>query len=110
MAGLRAVLLAGQWVGLLLVHGVPTLRHRLPARCPPASPRGEGCDQPSGEAALSAIRSRGGGAVEAYPIETWRAGTAADMSTHGPLAMFERAGFELVAPYGNFNLLMRLRV
>jgi len=61
-------------------------------------------------AALQAIERRGGGVVEAYPIETWRRGTMADMATHGPVQIFSRAGFEPVAPYGDFNWVMRRTV
>jgi GNAT superfamily N-acetyltransferase len=60
--------------------------------------------------ALQAIERRGGGVVEAYPIETWRRGTMADMATHGPVQIFRRAGFEQVAPYGEFNWVMRRTV
>jgi GNAT superfamily N-acetyltransferase len=60
--------------------------------------------------ALEAIARRGGGVVEAYPIETWRRGTMADMATHGPVEIFRAAGFEPVAPYGDFNRVMRRTV
>ena len=61
-------------------------------------------------AALRAIELRGGGVVEAYPIETWRRGTMADMATHGPVQIFRDAAFAPVAPYGDFNWLMRRTV
>jgi hypothetical protein len=60
--------------------------------------------------ALEAIARHGGGMVEAYPIVVWRRGTMADMATHGPAEIFRAAGFAAVAPYGDFNVLMRLRV
>lgn len=59
------------------------------------------------EGALDAIARAGGGVVEGYPIAVWRAGTMDDMQTHGPVEIFRAAGFREVAPYGDFNLLMR---
>ena len=61
-------------------------------------------------AALEAIRNRGGGIVEAYPIAHWRAGTFGNESTHGTASMFEKQGFKAVAPFGGTNVLMRRTV
>lgn len=70
-------------------------------------------------AALQAIRRKGGGLVEAYPIIPWkdlcrgrmqRCGHApafGNESTHGTMSMFEKQGFKTVAPFGNNNVLMR---
>jgi len=55
------------------------------------------------KAALAAIRKRGGGLVEAYPIKCW--GAYADYG--GTVSMFEREGFQIVAPFGESNVVMR---
>jgi len=70
-------------------------------------------------AALESIRKKGGGLVEAYPLIDWedlrrselrRRGHApsfGNMSTHGTVSMFEKHGFEIVAPFGGTNVLVR---
>jgi len=70
-------------------------------------------------AALESIRKKGGGVVEAYPLIDWeglrrselrRRGHApsfGNMSTHGTVSMFEKHGFEIVAPFGGTNVLVR---
>jgi GNAT superfamily N-acetyltransferase len=55
------------------------------------------------KAALEAIRKRGGGLVEAYPIK--RYGSYREYL--GIASMFEREGFEKVAPFGRNNVVMR---
>jgi GNAT superfamily N-acetyltransferase len=55
------------------------------------------------KAALAAIQKLGGGSVEAYPIKRW--GAYADY--RGTVSMFEREGFQIVAPLGRSNVLMR---
>jgi GNAT superfamily N-acetyltransferase len=66
------------------------------------------------KAALQAIRKRGGGMVEAYPITQWRIGTFGNQSTNGTATMFEKVGFKTVAPFGRTvhrtNVLMRASV
>ncbi len=57
-------------------------------------------------AALEAIKKRGGGLVEAYPITRW--GAYADY--RGTVTMFQREGFERIAPFGKDNVVMRRRV
>ena len=52
------------------------------------------------KAALEAIRKKGGGIVEAYPIVQWRPGTFGNQSTNGTATMFKRVGFKTVAPFG----------
>lgn len=52
-------------------------------------------------AALEAIRRRGGGLVEAYPITRWLARAFGNESTHGTESMFVKAGFEPVGPFGS---------
>ena len=63
------------------------------------------------KAALNAIRKKGGGTVEAYPITQWRIGTFGNQSTNGTATMFEKVGFKTVAPFGRTvhrtNVLMR---
>jgi GNAT superfamily N-acetyltransferase len=71
------------------------------------------------QAALESIKKKGGGLVEAYPLINWdklrrseiqRRGHApsfGNMSTHGTVSMFEKQGFETVAPFGSSNVLMR---
>ena len=52
-------------------------------------------------AALEAIRKKGGGLVEAYPITRWESRAFGNESTHGTASMFKKAGFKTVAPFGN---------
>jgi GNAT superfamily N-acetyltransferase len=52
------------------------------------------------KAALEAIRKKGGGLVEGYPITYWESRAFGNESTHGPAAMFKKAGFKVVAPFG----------
>jgi GNAT superfamily N-acetyltransferase len=49
------------------------------------------------KAALDAIRRRGGGVIEGYPIDRWAPGTFGNESTHGTASMFANAGFVRVA-------------
>ena len=74
------------------------------------------------KAALEAIRNKGGGLVEAFPLIQWeelcrsrirRCGHApafGNMSTHGTLSMFEKEGFKAVAPFGITNVVVRRTV
>ncbi len=57
-------------------------------------------------AALSSIRKKGGGTVEAYPV-TRRGALAA---WFGTVSMFRRRGFGVVAAFGRSNVLMRRRL
>ena len=71
------------------------------------------------QAVLESIKKKGGGLVEAYPLINWdklrrseiqRRGHApsfGNVSTHGTVSMFEKEGFEMVAPFGSSNMLMR---
>lgn len=52
------------------------------------------------KAALEAIRNKGGGFVEAYPITGWKSYAFGNESTHGTASMFEKEGFKVVAPFG----------
>lgn len=65
--------------------------------------RGQGVARTALQAALDAIRANGGGLVEAYPVARWDA----PAQYLGTRSMFEKAGFEVVAPFGTSNLVMR---
>ena len=54
-------------------------------------------------AALEAIRNRGGGLVEAYPIIRW----GAYREYLGTVSMFQKQGFKIAAPFGKSNVVMR---
>jgi GNAT superfamily N-acetyltransferase len=56
------------------------------------------------KAALEAIRKRGGGLVEAYPITRWESRAFGNESTNGTASMFKKAGFKVVAPFGSTRL------
>lgn|SRR5579863_167005 len=51
--------------------------------------------------ALEAIKRKGGGLVEAYPITHWETRAFGNESTHGTCSMFKKAGFKVVAPFGS---------
>ncbi len=51
------------------------------------------------KAALEAIRRKGGGRIEAYPVSKTDQGS--NYLYSGTVTMFEKAGFKLVAPFGN---------
>ena len=53
------------------------------------------------QAALESIRRRGGGLVEAYPINRWLTRAFGNESTQGTASMFQKAGFKIVAPFGD---------
>ncbi len=55
------------------------------------------------KAALEAIRNKGGGLVEAYPITRW----GAYSEYRGTVSMFQKEGFKIVAPFGKTNVVMR---
>lgn len=58
------------------------------------------------KAALEAIRKRGGGLVEAYPIT--RLGAYREYL--GTVSMFRREGFRIVGPFGENNVVMRKEI
>jgi GNAT superfamily N-acetyltransferase len=66
------------------------------------------------KAALQAIKSNGGGLVEAYPLKSWLARAFGNESTPGVLSMFEKEGFKVVAPFGttrfSTGVLVRKRI
>jgi GNAT superfamily N-acetyltransferase len=55
------------------------------------------------KAAVAAIQDEGGGLVEAYPIKRWEA----YQKYRGTVSMFEKEGFQIVAPLGKNNVLMQ---
>lgn len=59
------------------------------------------------QAALESIERQGGGVVEAYPAANWAGKSFGNMSTHGTVSMFKKAGFKRIAPFGNTNVVMR---
>ena len=65
-------------------------------------------------AALEAIRKKGGGLVEAYPIDRWLTRAFGNESTNGTASMFRKVGFKTVASFGatrfSSHLLMRKTV
>ena len=61
-------------------------------------------------AALESIKRQGGGIVEAYPVANWEDKSFGNMSTHGTVSMFKKAGFKRVAPFGNTNVVMRKKI
>ena len=58
------------------------------------------------KAALEAIRNKGGGLVEAYPIIRW----GAYREYLGTVSMFQKEGFKIVAPFGTSNVVMRRKI
>jgi GNAT superfamily N-acetyltransferase len=60
------------------------------------------------KAALEAIKKKGGGLVEAYPITRWESYAFGNESTHGTASMFEKAGFQAVAPFGKTRFSTRV--
>lgn len=52
------------------------------------------------KAALRCIKRRGGGVVEAYPLDWWLPRTFGNESTHGTASMFKKAGFTPVGKLG----------
>ena len=51
------------------------------------------------KAALAAIRKKGGGLVEAYPVS--KSDQGPNYLYSGTVTMFEKAGFKIVGPFGN---------
>jgi GNAT superfamily N-acetyltransferase len=62
------------------------------------------------KAALQAIKRSGGGLVEAYPLKSWFSRAFGNESTPGVLAMFEKQGFKVVAPFGTTRFSTRVLV
>jgi ribosomal protein S18 acetylase RimI-like enzyme len=61
-------------------------------------------------AALASIKREGGGIAEAYPVANCEGKSFGNMSTHGTVSMFKKAGFKRVASFGNTNVVMRKKI
>jgi GNAT superfamily N-acetyltransferase len=70
--------------------------------------RGRGIASAALKAALQAIKDKGGGLVEAYPITHWKSYAFGNESTHGTASMFEREGFKVIAPFGSTKFSTRV--
>ena len=68
--------------------------------------RGRGVAKIALRAALDSIGRKGGGLVEAYPVARW----GAYREYLGTASMFEKEGFEVVAPFGANNVVVRKAV
>ena len=68
--------------------------------------RGHGVAALALKAALEAIRGKGGGLVEAYPVV--RRGSYREYL--GSVSMFEKEGFKSIAPFGQNNVVMQKHV
>jgi GNAT superfamily N-acetyltransferase len=55
---------------------------------------------------LAAIRKRGGGTVEGFPVVKW----GASGQYRGTVSMFRREGFDAAAPFGASSVVVRRRV
>lgn len=69
--------------------------------------RGKGVSKIALHAALQAIRERGGGTVEAFPVVSRKMAAVPEWRWFGTPGMFRREGFRSVAPLGTSGLLMR---
>ncbi len=69
--------------------------------------RGKGVAKAGLRAALSSIQNRGGGVVEAYPVVSKKMAALPSTRWFGTPSMFEKEGFNRVAPLGTSLVLMR---
>lgn len=76
---------------------------RITCFCVDREHRNQGVAEAGLDAALHSIGRKGGGTVEAYPVT--RRGALA--TWFGTVSMFRRQGFEVVAPFGKSNVVMR---
>ncbi len=78
--------------------------------------RGKGVAKFALKAAIASIRKRGGGVVEAYPLDTLQdlprktAKGKASFLWSGTVPMFREAGFKVIAPLGKSRRLVRRTV
>ncbi|MBI3841349.1 MAG: GNAT family N-acetyltransferase [Thaumarchaeota archaeon] len=72
--------------------------------------RGKGVAKAGLHAALKSIKDKGGGLVEAYPVVSKKMAAVPEWRWFGTPSMFEKEGFEKVAPLGTSLLLMRKKV
>lgn len=69
--------------------------------------RGRGVAKFALKAALESIKKQGGGIVEAYPVVSKKMAAVPEWRWFGTPGMFQREGFEVVAPLGTSGVLMR---
>lgn len=62
------------------------------------------------KAALTSIKERGGGVVEAYPVVSKKMAAVPEWLWFGTPGMFEKEGFREVAPLGTSLVLMRKKI
>lgn len=86
--------------------GDPDKLWRITCFVVPARYRRRGVASAALKAALQAIKRRGGGLVEAYPITRWEA----YQKYLGTVSMFQKEGFRIVGPLGKDNVVMRKRI
>jgi len=79
---------------------------RITCFCVDKKHRRKGVAEAGLKAALDSIERKGGGLVEAFPVT--RKGALA--TWFGTASMFKAQGFEVVAPFGRSNVLMRKTV
>lgn len=72
--------------------------------------RGKGVASFALKAALESIRKQGGGIAEAYPVVSEGMVARPEFRWFGTPSMFEREGFQTVAPLGTSGVLMRKTV
>jgi ribosomal protein S18 acetylase RimI-like enzyme len=72
--------------------------------------RGKGVAKAGLRAALTSIRERGGGVVEAYPVVSKKMAAVPEWLWFGTPGMFEKEGFRDVAPLGTSLVLMRKKI
>ena len=72
--------------------------------------RGKGVSKAGLRGALASIAARGGGVVESYPVVSEKMAAVPEWRWFGTPAMFEREGFEKLAPLGTSLVLMRRTV
>lgn len=72
--------------------------------------RGKGVAKAGLRAALSSIQNLGGGVVEAYPVVSKKMAAVPSQRWFGTPGMFEKEGFNTVAPLGTSLVLMRKTV
>ena len=86
-----------------LVSGNDSARWRIACFVVDKKFRRRGVARTALKAALAAIRYQRGGLVEAFPVRRW----AAYQKYRGTVSMFEKEGFQIVAPLGESSVLMR---
>jgi predicted GNAT family acetyltransferase len=62
------------------------------------------------KAAPHSIERSGGGIVESFPMANLAGQSFGNATTGGTVSMFKKEGFAVVAPFGNFNVVMRREI